>query len=404
MGNSIIGVNKENWIIKLFHYKSHPSKIFTYAINYDIKIIGVVYFESKIWYYTIYNEIIYDPKFTQSTKHLLVNFGHHQPSAKNLRSYAEKLKGYNTYICNFEEVIEFNDPEQLPSTIVPIEELIVLVHNATINTKATNLSINDPTQNNLLASKIFNESFKSLVNHNGERAINYDNIIQKNLYGMLNSYRYLVKTIQHFGMLPTIFYKSTINGIKTGSGIRYEPANLYKKHYKDTIIHKELRKPYHLIDSDPNYYKVLMIGHGIRIGALLDKKLFKDRNLSFLMCKNIMLSNMHHNSLELDNYWNYTNNYSGGAINENAVDDEFASPEITDINIDDLKYHNIINNNALTIEIDDAFNERINHDTNTLKNKLIDKKHVSAHSLLLMLSEELLQEINDRKEEVTSNE
>ena len=366
---------------KLLWLEKHfTSKIIDYVYNchgrrVKIEIIetitDVLYFDSKLWYYYKVSYI----NSNTSPEHYLVYFGHYQPSIFNI-----KARKYN-------DIIKFDYQYQLPSTMVAIEDIVDIIYNATINSKA----VLDSSDNTL--TQIINESitplYKDLDNNRAR------NPIEKTTYPMLNNYQFLQLLTSYFGIYnDNITNRISHHGRTINRFLSYYYDKQYYMHKfmpvkafqslkklrdKNIINNKNTKCNYiyHIVDENINdNYKVLVIGHAVRLGKLYKQKskdddYFKAKSNNGIAINEVFYENNHHGSIEVDNHYNYTNNYTG-FHNEDAIDSSFTNPIVTD-NCYNIDEKNIFKETfELNFSNDESLNMQIAHDTEILKNKLRD--------------------------------
>ena len=278
---------KELIINKLFRYKNDTESVI---------IDKVLYFSSKIWYI---GSIIED----NITKPFMAYFGHYQPNAKSIITED-----------NIVDIIFIDlNKDILPSTVVPIEDVIEIMYNSTINDLESNSDIVDVDElRSRKAAHIKNDeidkierTMNGVSSENNSRAtllnLSTDKLTFPNShnYGMLGAlYRNALMAYFEFGTSPFfdslqtfMFSKDYKNREEITSG-KYQGYNHYESSYDDTV------------SKEQNVY---IIGHAIRIGYIKnDKEKFIGRYGS-VIGKDIKITNLHHNCLEMDNEWKYYN-------------------------------------------------------------------------------------------------
>lgn len=383
-------LEKKKWINKLLNSQKRNANIFnkgylsSYKYNAYYYIDSIVYFESKVWYHFRKHIEYYSDDEIIKTKitHLLVNFGHHQPNVKAVASYYRQKINYGYYSDMIEEIIEFDNEDQLPSTRIPIEDIVDIVYNSAINTKAVNIQQNniEAQIKNTNVNMIVNDVFKALLPNDTINTVFADTINTNILQQMLCDFgsTEISDSSDIFNISERAPYIKNITDTDH-KFIRYD--NMPALHCKKKQKSKKKYNPIHHIknhnDSDVKKYKTLVIGHGVRIGALLNTQLFKERHSTFNVYYNgiKILSNMHHNSIEVDNHWQYINSYNG-KINEQSVDKDFIDPRFTDKNEQALYNYNITLQIPLKLNIESSLSTIINNSNATI-NKLMNETAIN---------------------------
>ena len=330
---------KKKWIDKLFN-----NKVFT--------IIGVLTFDSKNWY-------AFEEKNINGPKYLLVYFGTHQPSAKNLLRQ------------NYYEIIEFENLDQLPSTLIPIEEAVTIIHDATINVNFDDNNTILNKLNNILS--IIDSKLKRTTNSYESRTKLDNNMIFKNIYSDLIDYNYL-----------SYLYKMTI----------FKKLSLeYEKKWDNCInlcnISSLVSATSAFAPLDPNYKthqltdnlddnrSLLVVCHGVYIGNIVEKEHIGYRykscfDLGSYTNKRCNVVNLNQSGFELDNRWNYNSAvYNIGLINnENDIMTFINGNSISNIKFASLSNTDIQKVNLSTAT--DTNHQICNIICQTQKNKFID--------------------------------
>lgn len=316
---------KKEWIDKLLN-------------NEEIKAIGVIYFDSKNWY--IFELIL-------RKTYIMVYFGNNKPSIDSI------------YARDYIKKIEFNSLSYLPSTMIPIDEAITVIHDATISTNYTDMNKNqnkivgDATRVELLCIYQFTKSNKS---YNTRAKIDNANL-GNNVYSALIDYNNL-----------SYIYKNSF--IKEHS---YRNLTDYNNYGSITAIQAfKANSPYTLscninqiCDLNENNIdkKLLVICHGVYIGHIYDI-VFMHRYKNKFLIKNsnnekYNMVNLMRNSFELDAHWNYSN-----AANINNINDN-----------NGIKLASLSNTDLYDVSIDIQKNNICNIKCCTQKNKFIETEY-----------------------------
>lgn len=353
--------NKE-WFESIFIYK-------------DITLTHVLYFDSRMWYIGKEND-----------KNIMVWFGHNQPTAKNI--------SLGKYI----DLITFNSFSELPSTIVPLTDVVEIMSNATINDIATSIIENEKIEsydNSLYQSVI--DNFNNLNNETISLILRK---IENMDYNLRYKYKFLKESILDGSFLTSLILNqktntrqinnntSVLNSMPIADHLNVFLGSKDYKERNENCIHKtnifnNLNISINDNSKDYESREVMIIGHAIRIGILNNDLLYSRYNNIFNSTdQNKILVNTHNTSIEMDNDWKYTNHMmltSG----EDSLDENFYGLEKTDININPLriKRFNISELSHLSFEIDERLNE---------KNKSLSDEEILNISENLSVEEGLL--------------
>lgn len=316
---------KEEWIEKLFKYDN------------NIYIDKVLYIDSKMYYCGRYND-----------KYFICYYGHSQPNI------IEVIKYFNNEPNSLIDFIEC-DKNDIPSTVVNIEDVIEVIYNSTINDQATNIIeiTNNSNKGQQLVNRI-NELIKKLTQLNYNKSYTISNNYNLSFYTsnceydeialLSNYYRYNKNNMlncndYHINNFPGILGFTYLSTLDFEERLK-KAVNNYFNNIKN---------------SDDIDYHTLIIGHAIKIGEI---------NEAFLCTRYSSISSsglvdQFQNSIETDNHYRYRNlDRIDGILHDDLfpniteeLDDNYEIFE-TDEN-EDINYE-------LEVEISDSITEGFN--------------------------------------------
>lgn len=343
---------KQKWIDKLFKYKDD---------NVEIVIDRVLYFGSKNWY------IGYIMDKT-SKKYFMAWFSHNQPNAKDILDSNKVI-----------EIIYSDDDSYIPSTATPICDAVEIMYNSAINDMMVNLNTCDMAKD--LSDTV--EKVENLVPPS-------DNDDEYKRYKLENFVYRTDTNIQLIGLLKTINNSWNVNKQSSNVKLSYAPwDNLMASTYSTDIEKRDeaisiandsdsIKKTNnHLVDdyvrTIDNSKNVLIIGHMIRIGKILNEsKLFKGR-YSSTVGRTKQITNLHHTSIEMDNHWNHTSSMMMMKDGEESLDFLFKDLQKLNQNKRCLKSElKELYKELLTFSPDVNLSEFSESDDNIVNNKFID--------------------------------
>lgn len=328
-------VEKRKWLDKLFKYERDKDNLY----HLKLEITHVLYFNSKMYYIGREND----------DKYFMCYFGHVQPCISNLNKSLE-------YIDNIENI---ND---LPSTIVPIEDVCEIMDTSCINDLAENILVdqtvddtinkyNDSRVRSILSDEV--REYFTILDNEGDK--NDDRVTNK-----------IVVNNTHFGLLSSFICSSDKLSSSQREHLIYKNSivdniNLYISSNdncirKDKVIDNSNNLFNNLILSKEDKrkvedYRTLIIGHAIRIGEV-NTNLFKPR---YTNVSESNFTNLHHTSIEMDNHWRY-HNYMTLEDDERSVDETFSKfLSYENMNLEPI----LKNNESVNVIINDSYNEDI---------------------------------------------